>query len=345
MPAVAGPEVTILDVGHGNCAIIRQDDRCVIVDAPPGATLFDELERCGIRTIDHLVLSHSDLDHMGGAAKLLWDTRFNIGTLWYNSDGTKQTKAWKGLATQARLRFEAGGLDGQRNLNSASSKDLTFSSHVSIDVLHPDLEMATLGPSERSSPMGVLTANTVSAVLLVSLEGEPAVLLAADIDAVALGRILDLSVNLRARVLVFPHHGGKAGRVISREFARSLCDAVEPDLILFSMARGGRFSNPDPEMIKGVRDSRPSARIACTQLSIHCDAQGIGARAGHLSLHASAGRSSGACCMGSLTIRKANGVLVFQPTLDDHQSFVDSVNDPLCRRQIIPLPLPRNASP
>ena len=335
-------EVIVLDVGHGNCAVVRDGEHCVVVDAPPGATLFDELERCGITTIDHLVLSHSDFDHMGSAVKLLWDTRFTIGMIWYNPDGTKHTKAWQYLAREAHLRYRQGKLlDGQRNLNTASSKDLSFSDRVSIDVIHPDLEMATLGPSSRATPLGLLTANTLSAVLRVALAGEPAVLLPADIDALALRRILSLESDIQARVLVFPHHGGLAGSGSSRDFATALCAAVQPDLVLFSMSRGGRFTNPHPEMIAGVRESVPDAHIACTQLSVHCQEAAFLPSPNHLSIHASAGVGTGACCAGTVTITHTPDGLRINPAPDRHRRFIDLVQDPMCRRTDATVPGPR----
>lgn len=337
-------EVIVLDVGHGNCAVVRDGSRCVVVDAPPGATLFDELERCGITDIDHLVLSHSDLDHMGSAVRLLWDARFKIGMIWYNPDGTKQTKAWQRLARQAYLRYREGKLvNGQRNLNSASSGDLSFSDRVAIDVVHPDLEMASLGPSERNTPLGRLTANTLSAVLRIMLEGEPAVLLPADIDTLALGRILSLESDLQAKVLVFPHHGGKSGGGSARDFATRLCDAVRPEHVLFSMARGGRFANPDPEMVAGVREAAPSAHIACTQLSSHCHQDAKTPGASHLNLHAAAGSATGSCCAGTVTISYTGGGLQVSPAPERHLQFVELLQDPVCRRSLVQLPTPRGS--
>ncbi|MFB6873993.1 ComEC/Rec2 family competence protein [Streptomyces sp. NPDC056323] len=337
-------EVTVLDVGHGNCAVIRDGTRCVVVDAPPGTTLFDELERCGITHIDHLVLSHSDLDHMGSAVKLLWDTRFLVGMIWYNPDGTKQSKAWQNLARQAYLRYREGALlNGQRNLNTASSADLAFSQRANIEVLHPDLEMATLGPSASATPIGRLTANTLSAVLRVSLNGSPAVLLPADIDALALERMISFGVDLKSHVLVFPHHGGKAKTSDSQKFATTLCQAVEPDLVLFSMARGGRFSNPDPEMVSGVRSARPHAHIACTQISTHCH-RGTPPPAGnsHLSLHAAAGSSAGSCCAGTVTIGWGSTGLETTPSPQQHKEFIQLLDRPLCRSDSISLPVPHS---
>jgi competence protein ComEC len=280
---------------------------------------------------------------MGSAVKLLWDTRFIIGMIWYNPDGTKQSKAWQNLARQAYLRYREGHLlNGQRNLNVASTADLSFSNRVTIEVLHPDLEMATLGPSEAATPLGRLTANTLSAVLRISLEGSRAVLLPADIDALALQRVISLNDDLKAHVLVFPHHGGKAKTSDSRQFAAMICKAVQPELVVFSMARGGRFSNPDPEMVSGVRAARPQAHIACTQLSTHCHREApLPAGKSHLNLHAAAGSSAGSCCAGTVTIGLSSDGIQITPSPDQHKRFIQLLDRPLCRADVIPVPGPR----
>ena len=45
------PELIILDVGHGNCAILLDTKAVTVIDCPPAITLLDTLERLGIRTI------------------------------------------------------------------------------------------------------------------------------------------------------------------------------------------------------------------------------------------------------------------------------------------------------
>ncbi|MHC3451446.1 ComEC/Rec2 family competence protein [Streptomyces prasinus] len=337
-------EVVVLDVGHGNCTVLRDGDKCAVVDAAPGSTLFDELEQSGVKTIEHLVLSHADLDHMGNAVKLLWDQRFPVKSLWYNPDGMKNSKAWERLARQAHLMFRSGQLDPPRPAHSATGDSLSFG-RVEVQVLHPDLELWTHGPTKTATSLGMLTANTVSIVLHVSLAAEPAALLTADIDALALERMLDLDGLPSAPVLVFPHHGGLCGDGDPKEFAKTLCTAVKPDVVLFSMARGGRYENPNPQIVEGVREAVPGAHIACTQLSSHCHVDVLPLGRPDLNPRPAAGRSLGACCAGSVSAKWTGSGIELSPAPSDHKVFVDiveSVASPLCRR--VPLPGQRPAS-
>ena len=73
-------EVTALDVGQGTAALVRTARHALLYDAGPaflsGANAGDgvvlpALRGMGIGSLDALVLSHGDLDHVGGAAAVL----------------------------------------------------------------------------------------------------------------------------------------------------------------------------------------------------------------------------------------------------------------------------------
>ena len=317
-------EVVIVDVGHGNAAIVRDGSTCAIIDAPQEDALFDELYRCAVTSIQHLVLSHSDIDHMGGATRLLWDRRFDVGTVWCNSDGIKNTKAWRQFAQQLNIRSRANEVDVELTLNTAARTRLCFG-RVKVEVLHPDVEMALLGPTRNRTDVGSLDANRMSAVVRISLNDRPAVLLTADIDSVGLNRLLSQCANLSAPVLVFPHHGGHAGGGPDRTFAARLCNHVRPDLVVFSMERGGPFTNPSPDVIAGVREAAPAVHIACTQLSRNCHSGDIPDIERPLTKRSSAGRGSNSCCAGTFTISWDLDGLRYDPPLADHRNFIDRV--------------------
>jgi competence protein ComEC len=71
--------ITFLSVGQGDCAVIQAGGNVVLVDAGPKSPNFDagerlilpKLRQMGIDRIDLILLSHPDLDHIGGTASLL----------------------------------------------------------------------------------------------------------------------------------------------------------------------------------------------------------------------------------------------------------------------------------
>ena len=65
------PELIILDVAHGNCAIVIGEESVVIIDAPQGGVHVDTLKTRGIKEVHAIVVSHADADHMQGVTTLL----------------------------------------------------------------------------------------------------------------------------------------------------------------------------------------------------------------------------------------------------------------------------------
>ena len=53
------PELIILDVGHGGCAILKDTNDAVIIDCAPGSTLIETLDHLKIREISSILISHA----------------------------------------------------------------------------------------------------------------------------------------------------------------------------------------------------------------------------------------------------------------------------------------------
>lgn len=334
-------DVTILDVGHGNAALIRDGRLCAVVDAAPGTTVLDELERVECEHIEHLIISHSDKDHAGGGPTLLLDDARTIGTVWFNPDSEKKTEIWQRLLRAVYTRQRKGGLRGHQAIHTETGQVLTCG-RARLEVSHPSILMAGTGPTGRSSPLGRLSTNTLSVVIRVHLAEQPVALLAADMDGAALNHIKESGKELSAPVLVFPHHGGLPGTGDPQEFARELTSLVQPQLVIFSIKGGRRRpSNPDPRIISGVREGSPNAHIACTQLSLRCHPQDKPTPDRHLTVRTAAGRQAGLCCAGSVTVAQTAEGLTFDPPIEKHKEFVTLfIGSPLCRIEGRP-PLPR----
>jgi beta-lactamase superfamily II metal-dependent hydrolase len=54
------PKLIILDVAHGNCAILQDTEGTVVIDCAHGYTLIDALQQLGISQVDRIIISHAD---------------------------------------------------------------------------------------------------------------------------------------------------------------------------------------------------------------------------------------------------------------------------------------------
>ena len=92
------PTLYVLDVRHGNSAVLIDDSGIIVIDAGPGSDLLDFLQENGITQIDILILSHADQDHIGGAMSLLSSKKVEIKNVYLNTDSIKGSTIWDDLA-------------------------------------------------------------------------------------------------------------------------------------------------------------------------------------------------------------------------------------------------------
>jgi len=64
----AFPKLAILDVGHGNSAVLHDRDAILVFDAGLGNILYEYILENNIQEIEALLISHSDADHLAGIA-------------------------------------------------------------------------------------------------------------------------------------------------------------------------------------------------------------------------------------------------------------------------------------
>jgi beta-lactamase superfamily II metal-dependent hydrolase len=315
-------ELTILDVGHGNCAILRDDRGAVVIDAGLGATLLEFLEQREITVIDAVLISHADADHIAGLLTLLAQEHIAIGTVFLNTETFRQTALWHALLvalTDARRRR---AVKVHAQLTSASS-ELLHRDEIEIQVLSPSPEMALVGAGGQQPGGGPpFSANAMSAVIRIVVKGKPEVLLPGDLDTVGLEHLLAEHDEPRARILVFPHHGGLPAKADPEDFATRLCTAVRAKLVIFSIGRG-KHATPRPEVIRGVLKAIPNVHIACTQLSERCAASLPSAPAAHLNERPARGRVGNACCAGTIEITLGGVAPNYTPARAGHRFFIE----------------------
>lgn len=325
---MVSPEVIILDVAHGNCAIVCTQSNTIVIDAPARTTLLDTLRELGIATIDGVYVSHADADHVAGVTTLLLSEEVGVKAVYVNPDASKDTAVWEGFRIAVRVARENKGtkiITGVNVTNDAMSLD----DNITIHVAYPPPEIALAGPGGKDMDRNVISTNSNSIVLSVCHEGTPQVLLAADLDNNALTYAIEQGIDLRGKILVFPHHGGLSHSVNSADFVTKILGAVQPEAVIFSNGRS-KFDNPRPEVVNAVRKSGVKT-IACTQLSKKCSDNTAGLTFNHLDALPSSGRQNNSCCAGTIRIGLDKKDTALLSTLGLHSNFVlKQLKTPLC---------------
>jgi competence protein ComEC len=210
--------VTAFDVGQGMALLVETWHHRLLYDTgpvyAPGASgasrvVLPYLRGRGIGKLDALVVSHSDLDHVGGADVVLQTLR--VGQL------ISSLPHGHGLLRQAP---GAG--------RCAAGQRWTWDG-VAFEMLAPDT-------ASYANPR--LKANARSCVLRISASGK-AILLAGDIEAAQEAALVRTDAGrLRADVLLAPHHG--SGTSSSAAFLQ----AVGPQIGIFQVGHRNRYRHP-----------------------------------------------------------------------------------------------------
>ena len=220
-PAHGVAWITTFDVGQGLAVLVRTAQRTLLYDAGPafgaeadsgGRIVVPALRAAGSARLDAMILSHEDGDHIGGALSVL--ESLEVGAL---LSSLPPAHAFNTLARATRrcAAGQAWDWDGVR-----------------FEFLHP---AAGARGARR---------NNDSCVLRVSAPGG-SMLLTGDIERLAETSILDK--NLKADVLLVPHHGSRTSS--SQEFIA----AVAPAWAVVPVGYRSRFGHPSAEVLERYR--------------------------------------------------------------------------------------------
>lgn len=259
------PCLFILDVGHGNAAVLHDEGGTVVFDTGRGAHVALHLADMNVKRIQAILLSHADSDHIGGAVTLLLNTNLMTDEVLLNADCSKDSAVFE------QLRYalaEANTRVGTRYDRRLATSTRLPRKGATIEILHPPDVAVLSGVGGKSKSGKSFTSNSLSAVVRVKHGTSPSVLLAGDIEFDCLDGWKERTVAPLAAVLVFPHHGGLPGTTSESDaglFAFELVRMVSPTTIIFSNHRT-KHNNPRNEIVSAITKANPAIRCACTQL-------------------------------------------------------------------------------
>jgi beta-lactamase superfamily II metal-dependent hydrolase len=327
------PKLTVLDVGHGNSAVLHDEQGTLVIDGGKQQILLQYLRANNVTEVDAVLISHADHDHIGGIIDLLLAREIHIHALYLNLDAAKRTRVWQELRYAAAERWRNGEMKILLQLTT-DAPGVMDRGNVQIEILSPTPLTALAGPGEQDIDGTRVTTNSMSAVIRICSDKIGQVLLAGDMERPSLDDIMTRGVPIQANLLIYPHHGGLPRNADAFAFAQRLCSIVSPELVIFSIGRGF-FDTPRPEIVAGIKSAVPNTHIACTQLSERCAANLPSSSPAHLCTSHAHGYTNNGYCAGTIEIYLDSPISLL-PTVQDHLAFIRThAPTALCQNRVI----------
>ena len=228
--------IAFLAVGQALAvAVVTADGHALLYDAGNSARDVDDVilpffRQHGITTLDYLLLSHPDQDHVGGMPAVL--DAFTVVT--FLDPALPSTN----LAYLETLRGVADR--GIRAERARSGQAFSLGTQVRIEILWPRDPLLQSEGGEVSDNDNGLVARLVV--------GDVTILLTGDIEAPAEHALVDIEASrLRAQILQVPHHGSQTSTT------PALLKAVQPAVAVISVGAGNPYGHPHREVVKRLR--------------------------------------------------------------------------------------------
>lgn len=231
-----------LNVGQGDALLLRSGEgENVLIDGGPDDTVLKELGSVlpfFDRTIDVVILTHPDADHLSGLVDVL--QRYNVKRLLLTGVA-KDTATYKKFFAVINER----------------TVPLTFTvapMHFAVD----EMLFTVIWPIEGFVGENVASANDTCITVRVDV-GKESVLLPGDISELAeMHMVAQESALLDVDILKAPHHGSKTSSSLP------FLEAVSPKVVVISVGKGNRYGHPTQEAM--ARMQKVGATVRRTDL-------------------------------------------------------------------------------
>lgn len=212
-----GWSIALCDVGQGDAVLIRSGEKVALIDTgPEPAPLAACLRSLGIERIDLLVLTHFDLDHVGGVAAV----KGKVATVLHGPVGERADQQTLDDLGEAGARVDET-FAGQRGVLGLAA----------WRVLWPARDSAAFAPG-----------NDASVVIEFEGGGVPRSIYLGDLSAVAQRALLRAAGVSRYDVVKVAHHG-------SADQDPGLYEALQGQVALFSAGLDNDYGHPRAETI------------------------------------------------------------------------------------------------
>ncbi len=237
-------KVTIIDVGQGTSALLELPGGYnVLVDGGGFSdnSLFDVgqriiapfLWRKKIKSVDTLVLSHPNSDHLNGLLYIA--ENFNVKEFWSNGEAV-DTLGYKRLIEvikEKNIKME--------DFNTTERNRVINGTMFTI--LYPEPGFKNKKEKWRKGDN--------NSIVLKAVFGSKSFLFTGDIKAKGESDIVKMSGNnLKSTVLIVPHHGSKTSST------DTFIDKIDPEIAIIPVGWNNRYKFPHPQVLERYKSRK-----------------------------------------------------------------------------------------
>ena len=223
-------EVHFFDVGQGDATFIETPDGVqVLIDGGADGAVLNMLSReMGIsdRSIDVVVGTHPDTDHVGGLIDVF--ERYDVEHIMLTEN--------EGESVTASRYLEHVADEGATLIYARSGQELQLGASTTLEVLFPATD-----PREMES--------NASSIILLLTYGESTFLFTGDSPKSIEEYVVSANSSFDIDVLKVGHHGSKTST--SEEFL----SAVDPEYGVISAGKDNRYGHPHTEVTDVLEDA------------------------------------------------------------------------------------------
>lgn len=232
-------KIYFIDVGQGDSTlIVTPNGKNILIDGGGSEnydvgknTLLQYLLDRKVTKLDCVIISHFDIDHVGGILTILEELKVEkviVGKQYEDSDNYQEflkiIKAKNILIKQV-----------------SKGDKINIEENLQITVLFPDKELITENSLNNNSLVFKLNYKGISG------------LFTGDIEEVAEERLIKLYSNtnlLKSTILKVAHHGSKSSTI------ENFLDEVKPEIALIGVGAGNLYGHPNSDVIARLTNLR-----------------------------------------------------------------------------------------
>lgn len=228
-PASSNAENTVnfIDVGQGNCTLVKSGESAMLIDAgetDKGKDVVSYLKALGINKLDYIIASHQHTDHMGGMIEVL------------KSD----IEVEKIIMPKIPQKLTPTSYTYTNLLNAIKAKGLKVRAARDEEFSVGNIKVNTYAMEGDYSDL-----NNYSVVTKLTTGGGRFIIMG-DLEKTAEKELLNKNVDLSAEVILVGHHGS------SSSSSDKLLKSVNPSCAVISVGADNKYGHPNDAAIKRI---------------------------------------------------------------------------------------------